>query len=202
MRDAFFELVAYPVRGAALANERYFATESYAAVHQTDSVAAGADYTRSVPVEGVAWKEIPGIGRWGNAVALFPTTAASIDSSHLATLAPRLEFAFQATTTANALIIVQLLPTQSLVNGRPWRIAVAIDDEAPRMVSTSAPVDSRAWSQAVLSETLSAIVPTSISAGTHVLKVYMVDAGVVLDRIIVDLGGLTPSFLGPPETRR
>jgi hypothetical protein len=38
--------------------------------------------------------------------------------------------------------------------------------------------------------------------GEHVLRVYMVDAGVVLDKIVVDLGGLRRSYLGPPETRR
>jgi hypothetical protein len=29
----------------------------------------------------------------------------------------------------------------------------------------------------------------------------MVDAGVVLDKLVVDCGGLTPSYLGPPESR-
>ena len=37
--------------------------------------------------------------------------------------------------------------------------------------------------------------------GAHNLKIYMVDAGVVLDKIVIDTGGLKPSYLGPPETR-
>jgi hypothetical protein len=28
----------------------------------------------------------------------------------------------------------------------------------------------------------------------------MVDAGVVLEKIVIDCGGLNPSYLGPPET--
>jgi hypothetical protein len=39
------------------------------------------------------------------------------------------------------------------------------------------------------------------TAGLHTLKIYMVDAGVVLDKIVIDAGGLKPSYLGPPETR-
>ncbi|HEY0724041.1 MAG TPA: hypothetical protein VGD41_08685, partial [Pyrinomonadaceae bacterium] len=39
------------------------------------------------------------------------------------------------------------------------------------------------------------------TAGAHTLKIYMVDAGVVLDKIVIDTGGLKPSYLGPPETR-
>ena len=29
----------------------------------------------------------------------------------------------------------------------------------------------------------------------------MLDPGVVLDRVVLDAGGLRPSYLGPPETR-
>jgi hypothetical protein len=33
-----------------------------------------------------------------------------------------------------------------------------------------------------------------------VLKIYMVDAGVVLDKIVMDGGGARPSYFGPKET--
>ena len=43
---------------------------------------------------------------------------------------------------------------------------------------------------------------TLSNAGYHTLKVWMVDPAVVLQKIMVDLGGLGPSYLGPPESYR
>jgi hypothetical protein len=41
----------------------------------------------------------------------------------------------------------------------------------------------------------------SIEKGKHTLKVYMIDPGVILDRITLDLGGLQKAYGIIPETR-
>jgi hypothetical protein len=84
------------------------------------------------------------------------------------------------------------------------RYAIGFDDELPQFVTVGAnlQVPSPEWASRVLNATTTGISAHNVmTAGQHVLKVYMVDPGVVLDKIVIDLGGLRPSYLGPPETK-
>ncbi len=40
-----------------------------------------------------------------------------------------------------------------------------------------------------------------LSPGWHTLHLVAVDAGVVVDKLVLDFGGLRPSYDGPAETR-
>jgi hypothetical protein len=145
---------------------------------------------------------IPGLGRTGSAVAVFPTTAASVEPDALATAAPRLDYRMDVRRTGAATVTVNLVPTHPIVDGHGLRVGVGLDDGPPRLLVVDAPVDSRAWSQGVLDATLAGSVKLDVpAAGTHTLRLYMVDAGVVIDKLTVDFGGLRPSWLGPAETR-
>jgi len=164
------------------------------------------DYSAKSDQPGAAWQLIPGLGTVGNAMAVFPTTAPAIDPAQAATAAPSLEYRFNLAGAGEATVHYDLVPTQPLVYGSGLRFAVAIDGAAPQLVTIQAGTGaeagvSRAWQENVLDNTTTTQTrATFATAGPHSLRIYMVDPGVVLERIVVDLGGLRPSYLGPPET--
>ena len=159
-------------------------------------------FTARVDRGEVGWRVIPGLGRTGSSVAVFPTTAPSVEPDALAAAAPRLEYRVEVRTAGTATVTVSLVPTFPIADGRGLRLGVGLDDAPPRLLVVDAPVDSRAWAQGVLDNTLAGTVKLEVpNAGAHVLRLYMVDPGVVVDKLVLDFGGVRPSWLGPPETR-
>jgi len=288
-RDAFFELVQYPVTGTALANERYFdgeraaleeatrpaeaaklaaqATAADAALREqtryfNDELAGGkwrhilalepADnqwrsfriapwkvpqfalaapelvaaarpsvappgftglveeggvvsieaghYTAKVDRGGAGWDVVPGLGRTGRAVAIFPTTMPGISPEKIAAAAPRLDFAIDLAKAGEFPVQVYLLPTHPLA-GETLRFALGLDAAPPQLVGLEVNDGGPEWAQGVLNATRVAATRLKVATpGRHVLHLYGVDAGVVVDKIVIG-SDPKPGYLGPPETR-
>jgi hypothetical protein len=149
------------------------------------------------------WFVIPGLGRTGDAISVYPTTAASINVEDIAK-APAMSYPVYLFTTGKLNVTCYLLPTFPITTGRGLRYAIAFDNQPPQIVTVGADLQTptRQWSLNVLNASTTGVSGHEIAtAGAHTLKIYMVDAGVLLDKIVIDTGGLKPSYLGPPETR-
>jgi hypothetical protein len=88
------------------------------------------------------------------------------------------------------------------------RIGVSFDDATPQVLTVVpkgyvAGDGNRDWEQTV-KDSIRVVKSDQVltQPGTHTLKVWMVDPGVVLQRLVVDTGGVRPSYLGPPESFR
>ena len=156
-------------------------------------------FTGKIDRSGSSWRVIPGLGRTGDSVAVFPTTGTSFNPVS----APVLEYEFHAFTTGRVNAVVNIVPTHPILAGRGLRYAIGFDDQPPQVVIVGADlqIPSRPWSLNVInSSTVGTSTHEIKTVGRHVLKIYAVDPGVVLDKIVLDLGGLRPSYLGPLET--
>ena len=82
------------------------------------------------------------------------------------------------------------------------RYAVSVDDGPATVLNFRTVGRSDEWKQAVLSNTiLRNLKVPELKAGHHKLSIYLIDPGVILDRILINLGGLRPFYGLLPETK-
>src|SRR5439155_22203673 len=133
-------------------------------------------FTGKIDRAGSSWQVIPGLGRTGDSVAVFPTIGTGFDPFS----APVLEYEFYAFTTGKVNAVVNIVPTHPIVAGRGLRYAIGFDDQPPLVVNVGAglQIPSRPWSLNVLNfSTVGASTHEIKTAGPHVLKIYAVDPG-------------------------
>jgi hypothetical protein len=167
---------------------------------ETDGVIAiEAEHTsRRIAAKSVKWETIPGYGRTLSAVEPFPVEFRPFQSGKGA----RLEYDLTVVTGGKATLEALVAPTLAFQPGRGVRVAFAFDNDKPQVVDVAPAYLSRAWEIAVSDAVHKVRTQHDLKPGKHVLKIWAIDPGVVIERLHLHLGGLKPSYLGPPESRR
>src|SRR3546814_579065 len=115
---------------------------------------------------------------------------------------PHLEYAIYLNKSGDFTLHSYLSPTIDFTNSHGLKFAVSIDDEEPVIVNISEDYqDNKAWGKSVADNIK--IFKTKLrfnKPGKHTIKYWMIDAGVILQKLVLDTGGLKSSFLGPEET--
>jgi hypothetical protein len=165
-----------------------------------------ADYTRAVNTQGVRWTTIPNLGRTDAGVEPFPVTA---DNKRPGGTSPRLEYTINTFSAGDAKVDVYLAPRADVLAQGGLRYAVSIDGEAPRVVNiqqatgANAATMNRQWERTTSDNVnLTSTVHHLARPGAHTVRIWMVDPIVVVEKVVVDLGGERPNYLGPPESFR
>ena len=160
-------------------------------------------FSQNIPAARVRWEKIEGYGRTLSAMSILPMTAQSVAPPEDS---PRLEYQMYLFNPQKATVHVTVAPTLNFVPDRALRYAISFDDQPPRTIDIvpkgfDARNGNREWEESVRDAGRVVQSTHSLSgAGYHTLKIWMVDPAVVLQKIVVDLGGLKRSYLGPPES--
>ena len=92
-------------------------------------------------------------------------------------------------------------PTLNFHGTDGLRYAISFDDGAPQLINLHQDKSNKAWEQWV-SDNI--IIKTSRhilkQPREHILKFWMVDSGVVLQKLVVKTKPIPSSYLGPPES--
>ena len=155
-----------------------------------------ADTARREAGPNTHWEELPGFGETRSAMTPFPVTAASDMNS-----ASGLQYRIYLYDSGEFSMQTVLAPTLNFVPGRGLRFAVSVDDGPRTVVDVLEHNAQKDWEEALSDGVRKISIPLPVlSAGYHTLKIWMVDPGMVLERIVVSHGPLRPSYLGPPES--
>jgi len=143
---------------------------------------------------------IPGHGLTLSGVTPWPVTPGQ---SLSAADGPRLEYRMYLFSRGTVRVDLHLAPTQRFQPGAGLRVAVAFDDAPPAIVNVHADESTRAWERSV-ADGVKVVTSSHVvgEPGYHTLKVWALEPGVVLQKVVVDTGGVRPSYLGPPESAR
>ena len=156
------------------------------------------NYSRSVKGSDTAWRKLPDFGRTQGGVAPMPVMGSTQTPG---SDAPRLEYDLHLLSSGELTVEVHCAPSLNFMPDEPLRFAISFDDEPPHTVELDTERTPDTWAKAVGDAVRRVTSKHRIAnPGAHVLKLWMVTPGVVVQRIIVDTGGVRPSYLGPPET--
>ncbi len=162
-----------------------------------------AHFTHAVDSLNIHWQIIPELGRTLSGVTAFPVTAMS---QSLNATTPHLEYAVNLLHAGKVNVQVMLAPTLNFTGGEGLRYAVSIDDGMPQIINMHAGSNGHAdnsdplWNSWVADNiNIQTSSFDNVSAGAHLLKLWMVDPGVVFERMILATEPVPASYLGAPE---
>jgi len=155
-------------------------------------------------VDGAAFRVLPGLGRSGNAVKVYPTTAAFAPDAD----APSLTYRFFAETAGAHTCELWLTPTSPVQPLTAMRCNLTGPDGMKQLV-TCVPADYRAgensdmrWCAAMLNHIRKVKVNINCAQGLNELTIGAVDPNFSLERILIYPEGhvMPESYLGPQES--
>ena len=150
-------------------------------------------YTRKTDGKQAKWTVIPELGRTLSAITPQPVTA-PVDGMSL-------EYDIEIPEDANAIVFLRFAPTLNF-NGKGLRYTIRFDDGKEQEVDVNGEYKGEtgnAWHRehVIDTETIH-----HLKAGKHTLCIRPLDNALVLQKILINLGGMHKSYLGPEETMK
>ncbi|MCL6456638.1 MAG: glycosyl hydrolase 115 family protein [Gorillibacterium sp.] len=171
---------------------------------ETDGVVAiEAEHAlRCVSKSGVEWKIIESYGRSLSSVKMFPTGVSFVRTED----APYLEYRILVHQDGEYGLSAYIAPTNNLSPASRLKYAVGFDNEAP-VIANALPAnyeggnhDNLPWCHAVMDNIHIVTTCHVLSKGIHTLRFYGLDAGLVLQKLVLSAAYLPYSCFGPEES--
>ncbi len=161
-----------------------------------------SSFSKSRAVKGFSWQEVEQHGLTHSSMASFPISDKSFKKPKKA---PYLEYDVTFTKKGKVSIQTILAPSWPVVPGRGLRYAISVGSERPQIIDFLKGMKGtdKGWETSVIDGVrVGRSVHKVKKPGPTTIRIYMVDTGVAFQKVLVDTGGLLPSYLGPLESKK
>lgn len=172
-------------------------------VEAHDVVSVEAEHTsNNVKRSDVQWEAINNYGKTLSSIKMFPTTVSFTDVKD----APYVEYSIYVDEDSNYTLTAYAAPSNNTSNNGRLRYAVAFDDGTPVVADTlsknfvSGDYNNAAWNNGVMDNIHISTTTHKLTKGVHTLRFYGMDAGVVLQKLVLSNKALPSSYFGPEES--
>jgi hypothetical protein len=178
-----------------------------------------AHSSKSTSKHAYAFHDIVGYGRTLSGLEMFPRTTQNFTVGE----GPSLEYTFWVHQAGEAELNLQIGPTLNFLGSKKTlAFGVQVDDQAPKVINpipteqlglyresperTPVAIGAvpRDWIDIVKDEIRDVRLPLNFTeSGEHTLTIWGMTTGIILERVLVDFGGIRDrgySYLGPPES--
>ena len=153
------------------------------------------NFARLHGTNGIQWEVIPNLGRTGSAVSTFPQNVYPQAND-----AVYIEYDLQTVSSGEVEVQLYLSPTLNFNANEGLRYALSFNGGKEEIVNFNGHYDGSLgrWQgeRIIVSSTKMSIV----GAGNYTLRIRVLEPGIVIQKIILNFGGLEPSYLGAPES--
>ncbi len=156
-----------------------------------------ANYQQCKETETIKWKEIANMGKNKSGITTFPQNVYPDKKDEV-----YLEYAIDFTSTGNFEVSVLVSPTLNFNANKGLRYAISFDGGTEQIVNLN-----KAYRGELGPWQANRIIETKTThnidrPGVQRLRIRVLEPGIVLQKILIDTGGLKPSYLGPPESKQ
>ncbi len=149
------------------------------------------DFQRKTEIGDIQFQSIEGLGYSNASLQLGSARYDSGDGSYV-------EYDFFVTDTGVITIFTYMLPLFAKDKSHSTQYGVQVDNRDMVLHHNDVKEYSREWAANVIRN--SAINKTNVilnEPGKHTLRIYSIDPGMIIQKIVIDTGGLKDSYLGP-----
>jgi len=163
------------------------------------------NFHRKKDMSSFGWEITNDLGVTGSSIGAYPFSGWPVEQEwelEHDKQGAYVEYDFYCFNTGWVDIYSYSLPTFPINSQRHCLYGISIDDGPPLIVDFATKIRSEKWKQNVQRNQSENITKHFIkNSGKHTLKIWMIDTGVFIDKIMIDFGGLKKSYLGPQQTR-